>query len=363
MRKLFLIAATLIGLLLFPQVILAAMTIDFSGTTGVALSADRVLIKNIRVDNEVPNPFDPSRPTVYSVYYDVPFRFDMATLHLIPDLSGAVSNTPERNCANLVVAVTDAYTGRFLAGASVTVGSANQFSASTDGNATFANLPSGVASITVSANGYENSTRTPLLACGSNSLGVALNPTTGSGALTASQVRIILNWGENPVDLDAHLTGPEPGLAVSSINDADRFHVYWSNQASADNVAVLDVDDTSSFGPETMTISPPSNQTVLRPGVYRYSVHHYEGSSTIAASGANVEVIAGSEHRSFTPPAGGVGVKDVWTAFELVVESGHITIRPVNTYQQGVSPSGTVRSRTDGVLPDVEDVRLYEGNK
>jgi hypothetical protein len=287
----------------------------------------------------------------------------MATLHLIPDLSGAVPNTPERNCANLVVAVTDAFTGSFLANASVTAGSINQFSSSTDGKATFANLQSGVTSITVSANGYENSTRSPLLACGDNSMGVALNPTTGQGALTASQVRVILNWGQNPEDLDAHLTGPEPGLTASSSNDADRFHVAWYNQASTDSIAVLDVDDVDSFGPETVTISPPAGQSILRPGVYRYSVHHYSGESSIAA-GTTVELIAGTERRTFTAPAGGAGVSgDVWTVFELVVDtSGHITIRSVNTYQQGISTEG-VRSGSRGVLPDTEDPRLYQGRK
>lgn len=363
MRKLFLASMVMLGFFMLPRATAAAI-IDFSDTTGFGLNEERVMVKNIRINQEIVNPFDPSRPTIYSIYYDVPFRFDLATLHLIPDLSGAVVNNPERNCANLVVAVTDAFTGQPLPNASVTVGNVTQLSGATDGKATFSNLPAGVTSMTVSASDYQNATRNPELTCATpNSLGVALNPTSGAGALTANQVRIILNWGENPEDLDAHLTGPEPGLAASSYNDAERFHIAWYELSAADGVAVLDVDDTTSFGPETVTISPPPGQSVLRPGVYRYSVHHYYGSSSIAA-GTTVELIAGTERRTFTAPAGGAGVEDdVWTVLELVVDNtGHITIRPVNSYQQGVSTGG-VRSGSRGVLPDTEDPRLYQGRK
>jgi hypothetical protein len=82
----------------------------------------------------------------------------------------------------------------------------------------------------------------------------------GSGDLT----RIVLTWGLNPSDLDSHLTGPAIG--------GDRFHVYFVNRTYSEGgvtYAELDVDDVSSFGPETISIYEQIA------GTYRYSVHDY----------------------------------------------------------------------------------------
>ena len=52
-------------------------------------------------------------------------------------------------------------------------------------------------------------------------------------------MRIVLNWGASPSDLDSHLVYPGN-------------HVYFSQKEGTD--ANLDVDDTDSYGPETITI-------------------------------------------------------------------------------------------------------------
>ncbi|TPW17201.1 MAG: hypothetical protein FD130_750 [Halothiobacillaceae bacterium] len=94
------------------------------------------------------------------------------------------------------------------------------------------------------------------------------------GSTVVGSAKIKLTWGENPDDLDSHLTGPVEGSAT-------RFHVYFGSKGSqaAAPYAELDVDDTSSFGPEIITINR------FTPGLYRYSVHHYSGSSTIPSCG------------------------------------------------------------------------------
>lgn len=61
-----------------------AVVVDFSDATGHGVSQDTIQINGIRVDQEVENIFDPSRPTLVSSYYNVPFLFDLPTLHLIP---------------------------------------------------------------------------------------------------------------------------------------------------------------------------------------------------------------------------------------------------------------------------------------
>jgi hypothetical protein len=110
---------------------------------------------------------------------------------------------------------------------------------------------------------------------------ITLVPILGSG-----EVRAVLTWGKNPLDLDAHATGPLP--------NGERFHVFWpiAERGSLDATpyAQLDIDDVFSYGPETITFA----QTNLA-GVYRYSVHDYtnrtSGSSKgLASSGAQVNI-------------------------------------------------------------------------
>ena len=101
-----------------------------------------------------------------------------------------------------------------------------------------------------------------------------------SPELDGQVARIVLQWGLNPRDLDSHLTGPTPS--------GGRFHVFYSHTIE-NEAAELDVDDTSSYGPETITIHR------LIPGVYRYAVHDYTNrnanpSTGLAQSGASVKV-------------------------------------------------------------------------
>lgn len=53
-------------------------------------------------------------------------------------------------------------------------------------------------------------------------------------------MRVVLSWGEKPFDLDSHLIFPGG-------------HIYFDSKEGTD--ANLDVDDTDSYGPETVTIS------------------------------------------------------------------------------------------------------------
>lgn len=158
-------------------------------------------------------------------------------------------------------------------------------------------------------------------------------PLSGTGA---GQYRIVLNWGDNPSDLDSHLTGPT--------GTAERFHTYfvtrdypygssttsgYTTVAGPNTEAFLDVDNVMhgyDNGPETTTIVVP------RVGTYRFYVHHYAGSSNISASGAQVKVYKGSSLlATYNPPAGATGVEDVWSVFALNVTATGETIAPMNT--------------------------------
>lgn len=142
--------------------------------------------------------------------------------------------------------------------------------------------------------------------------------------LQPGQMRIVLTWGEYPSDLDSHLTGPTAS--------GGRFHVWYSNKDVG--VANLDLDDVSSFGPETTTI------TSKYPGVYRFYVHDYSNGSATATNPSNALARSAAKVQVFTS-AGLVAVYNVpsnqggnlWSVFEY----DGTTLRAINT----VGYSGT----------------------
>ena len=128
-----------------------------------------------------------------------------------------------------------------------------------------------------------------------------------------SSAIVKLTWGANPRDLDTHLTGPQEGTDT-------RFRVYYANQdETIGNVTInLDVDDTSSYGPEVLTI--PS---FVLPGRYRYSVNHYSGLGTIFSSPTRVELRMNDRTYVFNPADdadSGDSSFRMWVVFDLIVD-------------------------------------------
>ncbi len=84
-----------------------------------------------------------------------------------------------------------------------------------------------------------------------------------SKELVEGEIRIVLEWGSVPSDLDSHLIGEtDSGTDV---------HIFFSNKKCSDDdgeIAELDLDDTSAYGPETTTIHNIN-------GKYEFSVHNY----------------------------------------------------------------------------------------
>lgn len=138
---------------------------------------------------------------------------------------------------------------------------------------------------------------------------------------TGAGITIKLTWGAAPRDLDSHLYAP------------DGSHVYYGRRGSLTSApfANLDVDDTSSFGPEVATL------TRLMVGTYRYAVQNFSGygAGPIAASGARVELnVPGRNVELFAPPATGESASTGWwNLFEFDVDAScTVTLRRVNAY-------------------------------
>ena len=133
--------------------------------------------------------------------------------------------------------------------------------------------------------------------------------------LDADQIRIVLTWGESPRDLDSHMTG--------ELYDGTLFQTSFRSKRShrGDSYYELDVDDTSSFGPETTTISKPID------GLYTFSVfnYSYRTGAPLAESNAMVRVYFGTQQLPFTfyvPNEPG----NAWDVFSYDSATGEFTV-------------------------------------
>lgn len=138
---------------------------------------------------------------------------------------------------------------------------------------------------------------TLVVKCPCNGLSYALSPVMAG----LDSIRVVLSWGEYPYDLDSHMV---------YLNN----HISFENKEGDD--ANLDVDDTDSFGPETITLTKKHFGQD-----YVYAVHDFTNldnprSSELSASQAKVFVYIGeSLVRTYYIPMGKTG--NLWTVFRI----------------------------------------------
>ena len=149
-------------------------------------------------------------------------------------------------------------------------------------------------------------------------------------------LRLVLNWGERPRDLDAHLLTPVINGKTSEISYLRR------GATNAPPYANLDVDHTDSFGPETITISR------LMPGSYRYFVRNYKeeqgDTGPLILSAAVVQIYTERGLiRTVNVPVSGEG--DYWDVCSINGDTGEVTVintlriaAPLNDPLTGGSP-------------------------
>ena len=139
---------------------------------------------------------------------------------------------------------------------------------------------------------------------------------------------IVLTWGETPYDLDSHVE--------TDIEEAeDYMHVYYGEyycEREEKEVCLLDVDDTTSYGPETITLDPYTEDA------YYYYVHNFSMDDEIQNSRAVVKLYKGSTLLdTYTVPEGGPeGL--YWNVFAVkdgkIKEKNTITEFPDTTYAE-----------------------------
>lgn len=134
-----------------------------------------------------------------------------------------------------------------------------------------------------------------------------------SPILSTGEIRIVLTWNSFPEDLDSYLEG-----TTVTGKEVDIYYGRTHARDGNDNLAVLDVDETSGFGPETTTI--------YADGTYHFYVKDFGETGQISSSGAQVKVYMGDggAPEVFDVPQGSGNVWDVFT-----IENG--TIHSINT--------------------------------
>lgn len=187
-----------------------------------------------------------------------------------------------------------------------------------DGTYRLENVDSGLREVEASRDSYLPLTLSIFVQAGAvTTLDFALSPALGEG-----EFRIVVTWGKEPKDLDAHFWLPYKNYP----------HVYldYPGNCNAHPYTCLDRDDKDGYGPETISISMMAWQ-----GTYAYAVLNYNfghpGVPEIIDSSAKVQVY-GSEGliAQFNIPENGEG--DLWYVFDLDAVTGDVIAVNCITY-------------------------------
>lgn len=163
-----------------------------------------------------------------------------------------------------------------------------------------------------------------------------------------SALRVVLTWGSTPSDLDSHMRGP-------TLTNDGQFHIYYSNKSYTENgsdQAYLDVDDTTSYGPETITV-----YNVQEGGTFSYYVHDFTNraesdSVEMSNSGAQAKVYRGNTLlETYNIPTSQTGT--VWHVFDYNADTQKLSkVNLFSSESDADAVGSVVRSRMIIISPD-----------
>lgn len=149
--------------------------------------------------------------------------------------------------------------------------------------------------------------------------------------------RFVLDWGENPRDLDAHLFFMSPPAAVT--NSQVFFASKQGTVRGGDPFALLDVDHQNSEGYETTTLFNRLD------GRFLYGVHLFVGDGTLGNSSARVEILtSGCVRQEVTVPVD--CAERFWYVGDVRILGGRAVVEVKN--RCGLPPELSLRSRDKG---------------
>ncbi|MBF0430861.1 MAG: carboxypeptidase regulatory-like domain-containing protein [Fibrobacteria bacterium] len=161
----------------------------------------------------------------------------------------------ELDTGKLTLRFLNALSGEGLAGARVVINGVGDFMSDTEGKVLFAVPEDRSYDVTISKPGFITSVFKIEITAGT----MVYNRFSVSPDLKLGHIRIVLDWGAKPKDLDAHLV------------KKGEYHISYRKQKNyADGVAMLDRDDKNGHGPETITITHLDENAD-----YEYYIHDY----------------------------------------------------------------------------------------
>ena len=200
----------------------------------------------------------------------------------------------------------------------------------TDRNGCYSsNLPGGVYTAYISKNGYR-SDNMQIIVEGEKTIGdqdCTITPTIPDG-----YVRIVLDWGRFPDDLDSHLVNRFQGI-----------HTFYSNKTHSSqgtDIVTLDVDALGEMLPDKSNRVETTTIHKQLPGKYTFYIHDYSNRSLfnnhfMAESNAKVTVFLGGSEETkyvFEVPD---KIGTLWEVFSL--ENGILT--PSGAFTNHEDPS------------------------
>ncbi len=225
--------------------------------------------------------------------------------------------------------VVDALTGNPSPNVVVTIAGTNVTSG-VNGSFHFNAVPALPVTLLATLSGYAPFSDTLNLQVGiSNHYEFAISPQLTD----PNSFRLVLNWGALPTDLDSHLTTPLIG--------GQNYHVFYASRGSVQGppFANLDVDDVTSYGPETITI------TNFSPGTYTYYIHQYSSSGSLPTSGAIARIYTSAGLFTTLPvPTTGSGI--YWYVCQIDGQTKAVNVLNYISNSPPATPSGPARIST-----------------
>lgn len=161
---------------------------------------------------------------------------------------------------------------------------------------------------------------------------------------SAGKIIIVLTWDKDPVDLDSQLYSPT------------HEHLFYNRK----NIhgGSLDVDDTTSYGPETTSLNYQGDH-LSEKGTYRFEVIQYAGKKNISTSGARVVIYRDGERAATfypTPDLKSLSKRKKqnspnWSVCEI---SSNGDIKSINSLDHDPREPGTIRPETLKLL-EIQD--------
>lgn len=210
--------------------------------------------------------------------------------------------------------ITDCDTGNPVKEAQIAIKDIGSTKTDADGLACFPMLDDGNYEFIISHNDYALTKDTFTVFGGS----IFFNKYSIPKKVNFKCIKVILDWGKEPHDLDAHLI------------KENSYHISFREKVKSDDKTVwLDRDDMDSYGPETITITETDNNAIYKYYVFNWSKQKEKEGLSLSESGAKIRVYADNKQvKIYSVPKFQKGI--YWNVF--TIDNG--IIKDVNTITQ-----------------------------